>query len=95
MEKLRAVGPATDGNKIDLVTSIPFFGVHVAALGAFFVGFRWYYPVVALAFYYLRMFGITAGYHRYFSHRSYKTSRKSSSSTSEPAGEATLAPREK
>ena len=25
--------------------------------------------------YWLRMFGITAGYHRYFSHRSYKTSR--------------------
>src|SRR5262249_19427887 len=25
--------------------------------------------------YFVRMFGITAGYHRYFSHRSYKTSR--------------------
>ncbi|HZS37219.1 MAG TPA: acyl-CoA desaturase [Polyangia bacterium] len=74
MEKLRSVGRATD-EKIDLVTSIPFIAVHLAALGAFFVGFRWYYPVVALAFYYLRMFGITAGYHRYFSHRSYKTSR--------------------
>ena len=25
--------------------------------------------------YWLRMFAITAGYHRYFSHRAYKTSR--------------------
>jgi len=30
---------------------------------------------MCLGFYVLRMFGITAGYHRYFSHRSYKTSR--------------------
>jgi stearoyl-CoA desaturase (Delta-9 desaturase) len=27
------------------------------------------------AFYFVRMFGITAGYHRYFAHRSYRTSR--------------------
>jgi hypothetical protein len=27
------------------------------------------------AAYFLRMFGITAGYHRYFAHRAYKTSR--------------------
>src|SRR6185369_15407823 len=31
--------------------------------------------VVCLALYVVRMFAITAGYHRYFSHRSYETSR--------------------
>jgi stearoyl-CoA desaturase (delta-9 desaturase) len=67
--------PVAADEKVDFVTSIPFFAVHVLALGAFFVPFRWWYPVVALGLYYLRMFGITAGYHRYFSHRAYKTSR--------------------
>jgi stearoyl-CoA desaturase (delta-9 desaturase) len=74
MDPIAAPGRAPD-EKVDWITSIPFFFVHAAALAAFFVGFKWYYPVVALAFYYVRMFGITAGYHRYFSHRSYKTSR--------------------
>ena len=62
-------------DKLDPITSIPFFAIHVLALGAFFVKFHWYYPVIAIALYYVRMFGITAGYHRYFAHRSYKTSR--------------------
>ena len=53
----------------------PFVLIHLAALSAFFVEFRWYYPLVALGSYYFRMFWVTAGYHRYFSHRSYKTSR--------------------
>jgi stearoyl-CoA desaturase (delta-9 desaturase) len=57
------------------ISTIPFYAIHVLALGAFFVKFHWYYPVVALGLYYVRMFGITAGYHRYFAHRSYKTSR--------------------
>jgi stearoyl-CoA desaturase (delta-9 desaturase) len=61
--------------KLQFRSSLPFLLIHVAALSAFFVGFRWYYPVVALGLYYLRMFGVTAGYHRYFSHRSFKTSR--------------------
>jgi len=30
---------------------------------------------LAVAFYVVRMFGITAGYHRYFAHRAFKTSR--------------------
>jgi stearoyl-CoA desaturase (Delta-9 desaturase) len=53
----------------------PFLLFHLAALGALFVGFRWYYPIIALASYYLRMFWVTVGYHRYFSHRAFKTSR--------------------
>ncbi len=64
-----------NGAQISLVRSIPFAGVHLACLAAFFVGFRWSYFAVCLVLYYMRMFFVTAGYHRYFSHRSFKTSR--------------------
>jgi stearoyl-CoA desaturase (delta-9 desaturase) len=39
------------------------------------VGFSWFAVAAAAAFYLFRMFAITAFYHRYFSHRAYKTSR--------------------
>jgi stearoyl-CoA desaturase (delta-9 desaturase) len=45
------------------------------ALFAFGIEFRWWYPLMSLGLYAVGMFFITAGYHRYFSHRSYKTSR--------------------
>ena len=62
--------------RLSPVTSIPFFGVHLAALvGVFLVGFHWWYPVAALAAYFARMTFVTIAYHRYFSHRSFKTSR--------------------
>jgi stearoyl-CoA desaturase (Delta-9 desaturase) len=73
MDKASAASRHTD--RFDRVTSLPFIAIHVLALGAFFVKFHWYYPVVAVGLYYVRMFGITAGYHRYFAHRGYKTSR--------------------
>ncbi|MCK6682644.1 MAG: acyl-CoA desaturase, partial [Thermoanaerobaculia bacterium] len=57
------------------LSSIPFFLLHVLALGVFFVPFSWDAVVIGVAMYYLRMFGITAGYHRYFAHRGYKTGR--------------------
>lgn len=49
--------------------------MHAACLGVFFVGWSWVALGVMAALYFVRMFAITAGYHRYFSHRSYKTSR--------------------
>jgi stearoyl-CoA desaturase (delta-9 desaturase) len=62
--------------KMDLPGSIPFLSVHLGALvGLFLVGCSWTAVGVALALYGVRMFGITAGYHRYLSHRSFKTSR--------------------
>lgn len=55
---------------------VVFFAlVHFACIGVFFVPFELSHIVLALTLYYVRMFGVTAGYHRYFSHRSYKTSR--------------------
>ncbi len=62
-------------DRIHWVLSLPFFAVHLAALSAFFVGFRWRDVAVCVALYYLRMFFVTTVYHRYFSHRSFKTSR--------------------
>jgi stearoyl-CoA desaturase (delta-9 desaturase) len=62
--------------KMDVPGSLPFIGVHVAALaGVFLVGFSWIAVAMCVAMYVVRMFAITAGYHRYFSHMSYKTSR--------------------
>jgi stearoyl-CoA desaturase (delta-9 desaturase) len=53
-----------------------FFGlIHLACLGVFFVGWSWPALLMMLAMYLIRMFAITGFYHRYFSHRSFKTSR--------------------
>jgi stearoyl-CoA desaturase (delta-9 desaturase) len=62
-------------NRLELIKSIPFFAVHLACLGAFWTGVSWKALALCIALFYIRMFGITAGYHRYFSHRSYRTGR--------------------
>ena len=54
---------------------LPFLLMHVACVAVFFVPFQWSYAFWALGLYYVRMFFVTAGYHRYFSHRSFRTSR--------------------
>ena len=58
------------------LVSLPFYAVHVTAVvGVALMGFSWSGVALALALYYVRMFGVTGGYHRYFSHRTYRTSR--------------------
>ena len=58
------------------LVSLPFYAVHVAAVvGIALVGWSWKGAALAVALYYVRMFGFTGGYHRYFSHRTYRTSR--------------------
>jgi stearoyl-CoA desaturase (delta-9 desaturase) len=52
-----------------------FILMHLACLGAFFVGVSPVALAMAAALYLIRMFAITAFYHRYFSHRTFKTSR--------------------
>ena len=69
---LRAV--AADGG-INWWSTIPFALVHVLALGVFWVGISPIAVAVCLALFAVRMFAITGFYHRYLSHRSYKTSR--------------------
>jgi stearoyl-CoA desaturase (delta-9 desaturase) len=64
---------ARDG--IDWARIVPFVGMHLACLAVFWVGVSSVAVGVAVALYVLRMFAITGFYHRYFSHRSFKTSR--------------------
>jgi stearoyl-CoA desaturase (delta-9 desaturase) len=54
---------------------VPFILVHLACLAIFWVDVQPIDWVICGALYVVRMFGITAGFHRYFSHRSFKTSR--------------------
>lgn len=55
---------------------LPFWGAQaLAVIGILCSGWSWSGLLLALCLYTVRMFGLTAGYHRYFSHRSYKTSR--------------------
>ena len=56
--------------------SLPFWGVHLAAVGGvIWAGWSWNGLLLAAALYFARMFFVTAGYHRYFSHRAFKASR--------------------
>jgi stearoyl-CoA desaturase (delta-9 desaturase) len=55
--------------------NLPFWAVHAASLGVWFVDFQWRWVGLCVFLYGIRMFGITAGYHRYFSHRTYRMNR--------------------
>lgn len=54
---------------------VPFLFLHVGCLGLIWVGASWTAVAVAVALYVVRMFAITGFYHRYFSHRTFRTSR--------------------
>lgn len=54
---------------------MPFVLVHLAVFGALWSGVTFEAVVACLVLYAVRMFAVTAGYHRYFAHRSFKTSR--------------------
>ncbi len=71
LENMKVQGPP----KVDWLRSIPFISVHVMCLGIIWVGWSWTAVAVATVFYFVRMFAITGWYHRYFSHRTFKTSR--------------------
>jgi stearoyl-CoA desaturase (delta-9 desaturase) len=53
----------------------PYVAMHLGCLAVFWVGWSWMAVAVAAALYVSRMFALTAFYHRYFSHRAFKTSR--------------------
>ena len=56
-------------------STAPFLLIHLAALGAIFTGVTAEALIMMVVLYVVRIFAIGAGYHRYFSHRSYSTSR--------------------
>jgi stearoyl-CoA desaturase (delta-9 desaturase) len=62
-------------NDIVYPSAIPFVLVHLAVLGVFWTGVTTTSIVMCVVLYVVRMWALTGGFHRYFSHRSYKTSR--------------------
>lgn len=66
---------AESSERIDWISSIPFILIHVLCFAAIFTGVSWQAIAVCIALYYVRMIGLTIGYHRYFAHRTFKTNR--------------------
>jgi stearoyl-CoA desaturase (delta-9 desaturase) len=66
-----------DGNddRVDWLRVIPFIGMHAACIGVLWVGVSPIALWTAAALYAVRMFALTGFYHRYFSHKAFKTSR--------------------
>lgn len=64
-----------DPREADWLRVVPFVILHASCLLVIVVGWSWTAVAVACSAYALRMFAITAFYHRYFSHRSFQTSR--------------------
>ena len=66
--------PAASVERVDWQSVTIFITVHaVALIGVSVLGWSWRGAALAAVFYVARMFGITAGFHRYFAHRTYKT----------------------
>lgn len=66
---------AADDDQVDWLRCIPFVALHVSCLAVVWVGYSAIAVWTALALYVLRMFAITAFYHRFFSHRTFRASR--------------------
>ena len=56
-------------------SAIPFVVVHLLCFAAIWSGVTWVSLTICIVLYWIRFFAITAGYHRYFSHRAYSTGR--------------------
>jgi stearoyl-CoA desaturase (delta-9 desaturase) len=54
---------------------ILFIVVHLVCFAVIWTGISWKAAALGLFMFFTRKFGITGAFHRYFSHRSYKTSR--------------------
>lgn len=70
-----SVAETVDGNRIDWLRAAPFVAMHLACLAVLWVGVSPVALGVAAVLYAVRMFALTAFYHRYFSHRTFRTSR--------------------
>src|SRR5262249_23321968 len=66
---------STERNDIIYPSAIPFVMAHLACVAAMWTGVTWQAVSICILLYWLRIFAIGAGYHRYFSHRAYSTSR--------------------
>ncbi len=70
-----AEAAATSTKRVDWIRVAPFVGVHLMCLGVIWVGWSAMLVELAAGMYVVRMFAITGFYHRYFSHRTFQTSR--------------------
>jgi stearoyl-CoA desaturase (delta-9 desaturase) len=72
-----AVLPNPDGitRSQGLVATLVYWGIHAACFLAIFTGVNATDIALCAGAYLVRMFAITGAYHRYFSHRTYNTSR--------------------
>jgi stearoyl-CoA desaturase (Delta-9 desaturase) len=61
--------------KASWIGYLAFFLFHLACLSVFFVSTNALALVMCAVCYFIQMVGITIGYHRYFCHRAFKTSR--------------------
>ncbi|MEB3223953.1 MAG: acyl-CoA desaturase [Candidatus Sericytochromatia bacterium] len=68
-------GGTAAGARVDWVRCLPFVAVHLLCGLAWFTGVSPTAVAIAVGLYLVRMFAITGFYHRYFSHRAFKTSR--------------------
>jgi len=66
---------AAEHDDIMYPSAVPFVLVHLACLAAVWTGVTWQALVICGVLYWARIFAIGAGYHRYFAHRAYSTSR--------------------
>jgi stearoyl-CoA desaturase (delta-9 desaturase) len=66
---------APEADRVDWPRVVPFLLLHLGCLGVLWVGWSPIAVAVATAAYFIRMFAITGFYHRYFSHRTFGTSR--------------------
>ena len=63
----------TSSRTFNWVRVLPFIALHLACLLVLVTGTSTFAMVFALGFFLVRMFAITGFYHRYFSHKSFKT----------------------
>lgn len=61
--------------KIEWLRTAPFWLFHLVPLAAIWTGVHWSAWIICVALYYARVFFLTGGYHRYFSHRTYQMGR--------------------
>lgn len=64
-----------DADRVDWLRVLPFVLLHLGCIGVLWVGVSPVAVLVAALLYVVRMFAITGFYHRYFSHRAFRTSR--------------------
>jgi stearoyl-CoA desaturase (Delta-9 desaturase) len=74
-QQVSATGTTKPARRIGWLGMSPFIAIHVLAFGAIWTGVTPAAAICCVALYFIRMFAVTGVYHRYFSHRTYKTSR--------------------